>query len=298
MVVALPATRLPRGVRPFEPVGATVTATVPATANRASRHAGQGAVYPQASAPSAASTLGLLCSAPELAPGPGPNSLYTAVQTCAAPGAASSSRCRHRSDRRRGVLAAATPSQGHTTAPPRPVASANGNTAPNGLPPSPAPGKSYSYNYPATTTSSSSSTSAAPFAPLAASPPATSDLRLDLWLSLLQASASQISAAAAQLTAAAAGAATRLQRLSSPPPPAFPAGPSGDQTLPLLTDPLRFLTDATATYGPVVGLLLGGERVALVTGRAEARAVLVEAAGEVYVKEGTAFFPGSSLAGE
>eukprot|EP00198_Chlamydomonas_reinhardtii_P000787 XP_001690122.1 cytochrome P450 [Chlamydomonas reinhardtii] len=86
-------------------------------------------------------------------------------------------------------------------------------------------------------------------------------------------------------------------RLSSPPPPAFPAGPSGDQTLPLLTDPLRFLTDATATYGPVVGLLLGGERVALVTGRAEARAVLVEAAGEVYVKEGTAFFPGSSLAG-
>ncbi|KXZ55232.1 hypothetical protein GPECTOR_3g373 [Gonium pectorale] len=123
------------------------------------------------------------------------------------------------------------------------------------------------------------------------------DLRLELWLSLLQASAAQLTAVGSAAAAAASGAAERLQRLSSPPPPAFPAGPPGDATLSLLTDPLAFLTTSTARYGKVVGLLLGGERVVLVSGQEEARAVLIEQAGTTYVKEGTAFFPGSSLAG-
>ncbi|GLC37963.1 hypothetical protein PLESTF_000605900 [Pleodorina starrii] len=123
------------------------------------------------------------------------------------------------------------------------------------------------------------------------------DLRLDLWLSLIQASAAQLTAATASAAAAASGVAERLQRLSQPPPLNFPAGPSGDQTLALLSDPLAFLKSVTAQYGSLVGLLLGGERVVLVTGREEARVVLVEQAGSVYGKEGTAFFPGSSLAG-
>lgn len=116
-------------------------------------------------------------------------------------------------------------------------------------------------------------------------------------MSLLQTSASQIVTAAYATATAATGIATRLQRLSQPPPPNFPSGPAGDQTLALLSDPLRFLISATEQYGPLVGFLLGGERVVLVTGREAARAVLVEQAGSVYVKEGTAFFPGSSLAG-
>ncbi|KAG2496159.1 hypothetical protein HYH03_005761 [Edaphochlamys debaryana] len=133
--------------------------------------------------------------------------------------------------------------------------------------------------------------------PLPPPAPASSDLRLDLWVSLLQASATQFASAASSASAAASGAATRLQRLTSPPPLNFPAGPSGEQTLALLSDPLAFLKTSTERYGPLVGLLLGGERVVLVTGREEARQVLVEQAGSVYVKEGTAFFPGSSLAG-
>ncbi len=127
------------------------------------------------------------------------------------------------------------------------------------------------------------------------SPPG--DLRLDLWLSLLQAGAAQLTAAATATGDAVASTAARLQRLTTPPPPGFPAGPSGDATVSLLSDPLSFLTSSTQQYGPVVGLLLGGERVVLVTGRDEARTVLIEQAGTVYVKEGTAFFPGSSLAG-
>ncbi|EFJ44932.1 hypothetical protein VOLCADRAFT_82539 [Volvox carteri f. nagariensis] len=128
-------------------------------------------------------------------------------------------------------------------------------------------------------------------------PAASGDLRLDLWFSLLQATAVQLTAATAAAATAANGVALRLQRLSEPAPMNFPPGPEGDQTLSLLSDPLGFLTSTTAQYGPLVGLLLGGERVVLVTGREAARTVLVEQAGSVYVKEGTAFFPGSSLAG-
>ncbi|GLI60636.1 hypothetical protein VaNZ11_002833 [Volvox africanus] len=122
-------------------------------------------------------------------------------------------------------------------------------------------------------------------------------VRLSLWLSLLQASAEQFAAAIVSAAAAATGAAVRLQRLSQPLPLNFPAGPPGDQTLALLSDPLSFLSSTTKQYGQLVGFMLGGERVVLVTGREAARVVLLEQAGSVYVKEGTAFFPGSSLAG-
>lgn len=122
------------------------------------------------------------------------------------------------------------------------------------------------------------------------------DPRLDLWGSLLQASAAQLLSGATSALESLSAGALRVQRLTSAPPAGFPPGPSGDQTLTLINDPLPFLESATAQYGPVVGLLLGGERVAIVSGRAEARAVLIEQP-DVFVKAGTAFFPGSSLAG-
>ncbi len=46
----------------------------------------------------------------------------------------------------------------------------------------------------------------------------------------------------------------------------------------------------------MVGLLLGTERVVLVTSPEAARQVMVDDAA-VFIKKGTAFFPGSSLAG-
>jgi hypothetical protein len=47
-------------------------------------------------------------------------------------------------------------------------------------------------------------------------------------------------------------------------PAGFPPGPPGDQSLALLSDPLAFISRLRREYGPLVGLLLGGERVVLV----------------------------------
>jgi cytochrome P450 len=88
----------------------------------------------------------------------------------------------------------------------------------------------------------------------------------------------------------------RLQRAFTPPPPGFPPGPSGDVAIDLLRDPLAFLQQTQKKYGDVVGLSIGGERAVLVTDPLIAKTVLTEAP-EIYIKEGTAFFPGSSLAG-
>lgn len=90
--------------------------------------------------------------------------------------------------------------------------------------------------------------------------------------------------------------AARLQRSLTPPPPGFPRGPPGDAALDLLGDPLAFLERTAQQYGGIVGITLGGERALLVTDPAAAKTVLIDAP-DVYVKEGTAFFPGSSLAG-
>jgi cytochrome P450 len=100
------------------------------------------------------------------------------------------------------------------------------------------------------------------------------------------------------VTAAAASGAARVRRaLLEPPPPGFPRGPRGDAALALLQDPLKFIDDATRAYGDVVGLLLGGERAVLVADPAVARQILIDGSGTDFVKAGTAFFPGSSLAG-
>ncbi|KAJ9518522.1 hypothetical protein QJQ45_018571 [Haematococcus lacustris] len=143
----------------------------------------------------------------------------------------------------------------------------------------------------------------------------SSDVRLELWHSLIAMTTAKLSQIVGSAAEAGAGITARARRLVEPPPAGFPPGPSGDQAAALLTDPLAFITAATAQFGPVVGLLLGGERVVLVADPGCAKQpeehqppvlaawcpllpaqVLVEKA-EVFVKKGTAFFPGSSLAG-
>lgn len=44
-----------------------------------------------------------------------------------------------------------------------------------------------------------------------------------------------------------------------------PSGPNGDVALQLLGRPLAFVEEAAQQYGGLVGLLLGGERVVLVS---------------------------------
>jgi hypothetical protein len=53
------------------------------------------------------------------------------------------------------------------------------------------------------------------------------------------------------------------------------AGPSGDVALRLLANPLAFLEEVTQQHGSIVGMLLGGERVALVAEALAAEQVLI-----------------------
>jgi len=89
---------------------------------------------------------------------------------------------------------------------------------------------------------------------------------------------------------------SRAMRLIETPPAWMPPGPSGDQAMSLLSSPLKFLT-STRQYGRTVGLLLGTERIILVSDKKIAKAVMVDKSSS-FQKEGTAFFPGSSLAGK
>jgi len=91
--------------------------------------------------------------------------------------------------------------------------------------------------------------------------------------------------------------AKQLQRAAAPPPAGFPPGPPDDVAVALGADPLAFIVDTQRRHGDVVGLSLAGERVVLVSDPKVAADVMIDRAG-LFVKEGTAFFPGSSLAGE
>jgi hypothetical protein len=51
----------------------------------------------------------------------------------------------------------------------------------------------------------------------------------------------------------------------------------------MLSDPLAFLEETTAVYGGVVGLVLGGEYVVLVSDPAVAKDVMIDSAS-VFVK--------------
>eukprot|EP00884_Botryococcus_braunii_P020753 jgi/Botrbrau1/7361/Bobra.0316s0009.2 len=90
----------------------------------------------------------------------------------------------------------------------------------------------------------------------------------------------------------------KAARLLQDPPPGFPPGPKGEAVGAFLANPLEFLTRSRHEYGALVGLLLGGERVVIISDPTAARQVLIDQAGTVFVKTGTAFFPGSKLAGE
>ena len=88
----------------------------------------------------------------------------------------------------------------------------------------------------------------------------------------------------------------KLTRGVRPRPAGFPPGPPGDISMDLLQDPLRFLEKTSATYGGSVGMVLAGEYVVLLSDPALVRQVVIDEA-DTFVKAGTAFFPGSALAG-
>lgn len=79
-------------------------------------------------------------------------------------------------------------------------------------------------------------------------------------------------------------------------PDAFPRGPKEDVALELAYDPLAFIERVTREHGDAVGLTLAREKVVLVSSPELARAVLSDES-DCFQKDGTAFFPGSSLAG-
>jgi Cytochrome P450 len=74
------------------------------------------------------------------------------------------------------------------------------------------------------------------------------------------------------------------------------AGPRGEQVANLMVGPLDFLRSVRARHGGCATFVLGGERVILVSDPTAVQQIVVDDA-HIWIKEGTAFFPGSSLAG-
>ncbi|KAK9793752.1 hypothetical protein WJX73_010742 [Symbiochloris irregularis] len=85
-------------------------------------------------------------------------------------------------------------------------------------------------------------------------------------------------------------------KLVSPLPSGFPPGPPGNAAVGMLANPLAYLETTQRRHGKVVGLKLGPEAVILVSDQSTAHEVLSTRASS-FAKEGTAFFPGSRLAG-
>lgn len=126
--------------------------------------------------------------------------------------------------------------------------------------------------------------------------PTATHVRVELWQALIGASIQQIMEAMSSVSATVGGNVAKIQRYVLPRPVGFPPGPDGEQSLAMLSGPLEYLARLRSIYGPVSGVLLGGERVVVASSPAASRVVLVDKA-EVFIKEGTAFFPGSSLTG-
>jgi cytochrome P450 len=87
--------------------------------------------------------------------------------------------------------------------------------------------------------------------------------------------------------------------MGTPLPPGFPPGPSQDVAFELWKDPLALLDRLHAQHphaGGVIGARLAGEPIVVVSDPLAAKTILVDEP-DVYVKTGTAFFPGSSLTG-
>jgi cytochrome P450 len=62
-------------------------------------------------------------------------------------------------------------------------------------------------------------------------------------------------------------------------------------------DPLGTLDSLAARHGGVVGVVLAGERVVIVSDPMAAATVLGDASGEIFTKSGTAFLPGADITG-
>lgn len=63
-----------------------------------------------------------------------------------------------------------------------------------------------------------------------------------------------------------------------------------------MRDPLRFLRTMRAQHGGLVTMVLGGQRVVLASDPAAVHQIVQEQSRD-WQKDGTAFFPGSALAG-
>ncbi|CAI5467405.1 unnamed protein product [Closterium sp. Yama58-4] len=101
----------------------------------------------------------------------------------------------------------------------------------------------------------------------------------------------------ASVSSSIGDAVTRVQKLIQPSPPGLPPGPADDSAVRLASDPLTFLDDVAQDYpGGIATVRLVGEPVLVISNPELAREVLVTQS-DVFIKAGTAFFPGSSLTG-
>ncbi|CAI7786931.1 unnamed protein product [Closterium sp. NIES-54] len=101
----------------------------------------------------------------------------------------------------------------------------------------------------------------------------------------------------ASVSSSIGDAVTRVQKLIQPSPPGLPPGPADDSAVRLASDPLAFLDDVAKDYpGGIATVRLVGEPVLVISNPELAREVLVMQS-DVFIKAGTAFFPGSSLTG-
>jgi len=86
---------------------------------------------------------------------------------------------------------------------------------------------------------------------------------------------------------AVAGKVTRGLR---PRPSGYPDGPDGDAVVKMVQNPLALFTEVTATHGRIVGMVMGGEYVTVVSDKAALRHILIDNTGP-FPKQGSAFFP-------
>jgi len=87
-----------------------------------------------------------------------------------------------------------------------------------------------------------------------------------------------------------------IQQGLEPLPEGFPPGPPNDSALELVQDPVAFILKVSREYGGIAGLRLAGQKIALVTDPILAKDVMIDRP-QFFQKDGTAFFPNSSMAG-
>ncbi|CAI7865301.1 unnamed protein product [Closterium sp. NIES-54] len=136
----------------------------------------------------------------------------------------------------------------------------------------------------------------APWLPTFPGPPLSAP-EAELIVALAGAVAQSQAKLLASVSSSIGDAVTRVQKLIQPSPPGLPPGPADDSAVRLASDPLAFLDDVAKDYpGGIATVRLVGEPVLVISNPELAREVLVMQS-DVFIKAGTAFFPGSSLTG-